>query len=73
MGFNKVPTLIALALAVLIWLLPVPEGVSANAWHLLAMFVDIIAAIIGKAMPIGAIDLSCFATSGHRCRCSRCR
>ena len=60
MGFNKVPTLIALALAALIWLLPVPEGVSVNAWHLLAMFVGIIAAIIGKAMPIGAIAIIAF-------------
>ena len=28
---------------------------SANAWHLLALFVGIIAGIIGKAMPIGAM------------------
>ena len=28
-----------------------------QAWHLLAMFVGVIAAIIGKAMPIGALSI----------------
>ncbi|MDO5103411.1 MAG: DASS family sodium-coupled anion symporter [Lautropia sp.] len=50
--------LIALALGLSIWfLIPVPEGVSENAWHLLALFVGTIAAIIGKAMPIGAVSI----------------
>ena len=57
MGFKPIPTLVALALALVIWLIPVPDGVSAEAWHLLALFVGIIAAIIGKAMPIGAVAI----------------
>ena len=55
MGFKKVPAAVALALTLIIWFIPVPSGVSANAWHLLALFVGIIAGIIGKAMPIGAM------------------
>jgi di/tricarboxylate transporter len=46
----------------LIWfVIPVPQGVAANAWHLLALFVATIAAIIGKAMPIGALSILAMA------------
>ncbi len=58
MGFKPIPAAIALALALIIWFgIPVPEGVTPQAWHLLAMFVGVIAAIIGKAMPIGALSI----------------
>ena len=38
-------------------MIPVPDKVSPNAWHLLALFIGTIAAIIGKAMPIGALSI----------------
>nr|WP_262368490.1 anion permease [Marinomonas sp. IMCC 4694] len=48
----------AYLVTLIIWfVVPVPEGVTANAWHLLALFVGIVVAIIGKAMPIGAIAM----------------
>lgn len=57
-SIKLVPALIAVALTLLIWfVVPVPEGVDPNAWHLLALFVGTIAAIIGKAMPIGGISI----------------
>ncbi|GAA5011107.1 DASS family sodium-coupled anion symporter [Acinetobacter puyangensis] len=57
-GFKPIPTAIALVIALMIWfVIPVPQGVEPQAWHLLAMFVGVIAAIIGKAMPIGAIAI----------------
>ena len=50
--------LISIFLTVVLWFfVPVPDGVSANAWHLLALFVGTVVAIIGKAMPIGAIAI----------------
>jgi DASS family divalent anion:Na+ symporter len=53
-----VPGLISLTTILLLWfVIPVPEGVSNNAWHLLALFVGTIVAIIGKTMPIGAIAI----------------
>ena len=62
MGFKPMPTAIAMALGLLIWfVIPVPDGVTANAWHLLALFVATIAAIIGKAMPIGALSMVAIA------------
>lgn len=57
MGFKPIPMAVAIALTLIIWFIPAPEGVSANAWHLLALFVGIIAGIIGKAMPIGAMAI----------------
>lgn len=56
--FNLVPTLLAIAVGFIIWyIIPTPEGVSDDAWHLLALFVATIVAIIGKALPIGALAI----------------
>ena len=58
LGFKPIPAAIAVALALVIWfVVPVPHGVTPQAWHLLAMFIGVIAAIIGKAMPIGALSM----------------
>ena len=56
-GFKPIPMAIALALAAIIYFIPTPDGVTDQAWSLLALFVGVIAAIIGKAMPIGAISI----------------
>lgn len=58
MPFKPIPTILALMIALLIWfVIPVPMGVDPKAWHLLAVFVGTIVAIIGKALPIGAIAM----------------
>ena len=62
MGFKPFPSLVAIAIGLLIWfVIPVPHGVAPQAWHLLALFVATIAAIIGKAMPIGALSMLAIA------------
>lgn len=61
LGFKPKPMLIALLLCFIIWCVPTPAGVSENAWLLFAMFVGVIAAIIGKAMPLGAISMLAIA------------
>ncbi|WP_417517252.1 anion permease [Marinobacter sp.] len=55
--FNLLPALVAIAIGIAIWFIPTPEGVSDQGWLMLAIFVATIAAIIGKAMPIGAIAI----------------
>lgn len=61
-GFKPRPALVAIGLALLIWfVIPVPAGVKPSAWHLLALFVGTIAAIIGKVMPIGALAMIAIA------------
>ena len=55
---KMIPASIAVAITLIIWfLIPVPEGVNPNAWHLLALFAGTIAAIIGKALPIGGVSI----------------
>ncbi|NDP40195.1 MAG: DASS family sodium-coupled anion symporter [Rhodoferax sp.] len=55
---KPIPTAIAVGITLLIWfVIPVPDKVSPNAWHLLALFIGTIAAIIGKVMPIGALSI----------------
>ncbi|MFT5987566.1 MAG: DASS family divalent anion:Na+ symporter [Marinobacter psychrophilus] len=55
--FRPLPALIAIAIEFSIWFTPTPEGVSDQGWLMLAIFVATIAAIISKAMPIGAISI----------------
>lgn len=58
MPFKPIPALIAVLCTLIIWfVIPVPAGVTPDAWHLLALFIGTIAAIIGKALPIGAIAI----------------
>ncbi|HQU77826.1 MAG TPA: anion permease, partial [Azonexus sp.] len=59
---KPIPTAISVGLALLIWfVIPVPEKVTPEAWHLLALFTGTIAAIIGKALPIGAVSIIAIA------------
>lgn len=58
---RPIPALIAVALGIAIYLLPQPEGVTTQGWLMLAIFIGTIAAIIGKAMPIGAISILAIA------------
>ncbi|MFI8415163.1 DASS family sodium-coupled anion symporter [Serratia sp. NPDC078593] len=59
---KPVPSLIAVSAALFIWfVIPVPDGVESNAWQLLALFIGTIIAIIGKAMPIGAVSIIAMA------------
>ncbi len=47
--------LAALAVGLIIWFIPAPEGVDIKAWHLLAIFVATIVGIILKPLPMGAM------------------
>ena len=59
---KPIPTAIAVGVTLLIWfVIPVPAKVSPNAWHLTALFIGTIVAIIGKAMPIGALSVIAIA------------
>jgi DASS family divalent anion:Na+ symporter len=57
-NFRVLPAIVVLFITLVIWfVIPVPKGVTPEAWHLLALFVGTIAAIIAKVMPIGAIAI----------------
>lgn len=48
---------ITLVVGLVIWFIPVPDGVKPNAWHLLAIFVATIVGIILKAAPMGTMAM----------------
>ncbi len=49
--------LISFLLGVIVWNLPVPEGVKPVAWQLFAIFIATIYAIVSKPFPMGAVAL----------------
>ncbi|PAV01091.1 hypothetical protein CBG25_18685 [Arsenophonus sp. ENCA] len=60
--FKPLPTIIAIIITLIIWfIIPTPDGVEVNAWQLFALFIGTIIAIIGKALPIGAISIIAIA------------
>ena len=57
MDSKLVRGLIVVAIGAVIWFWPVPVGVKPGAWHLLAIFVAVIAGFILKPLPIGAVAI----------------
>ncbi|GMN26332.1 hypothetical protein TIFTF001_001274 [Ficus carica] len=51
------PLLASIATGIIIWFVPVPSGVSRNAWQLLAIFLATIVGIITQPLPLGAVAL----------------
>ncbi len=45
----------AVGVGVVIWFAPSPEGVTADAWHLFAIFIATIVGIILEPLPMGAV------------------
>jgi DASS family divalent anion:Na+ symporter len=46
---------LAIGVGVVVWYLPIPEGVTPQAWHLFAIFVATIVGIVLEPMPMGAV------------------
>lgn len=58
MPFKPIQAAIAILVGLIIWfVIPIPNGVTPEAWHMLALFIATIVAIIGKVLPIGAIAI----------------
>jgi divalent anion:Na+ symporter, DASS family len=66
-GANLVPLLLALLVGAIIWNLAHPATVEPRGWHLFAVFVSLIVAIVGKALSMGALSLIAitFLISSH--------
>nr|Q41364.1 RecName: Full=Dicarboxylate transporter 1, chloroplastic; Short=SODIT1; AltName: Full=2-oxoglutarate/malate translocator; Flags: Precursor [Spinacia oleracea]AAA68148.1 2-oxoglutarate/malate translocator [Spinacia oleracea] len=56
-GASIKPLLASILTGVIIWFIPTPEGVSRNAWQLLAIFLSTIVGIITQPLPLGAVAL----------------
>lgn len=57
MGGKVGKGLLCVLIGVIIWFIPIPDGVKPEAWHLLAIFVATIAGFILQPLPIGAISI----------------
>lgn len=49
--------LLPVAVGVTVWLVPAPDGVKPQAWHLLAIFVATIVGVVAKPLPMGAVAI----------------
>lgn len=54
---RPIKLLVCLAISLAIWILPVPNGITSQAWHLLAIFAGTIAGFILQPLPIGAVAI----------------
>ncbi len=54
-GGRIIRGIIVIVVGVIIWYLPVPEGVKKEAWQLLAIFVATIVGLILTPLPMGAV------------------
>ncbi|MFT0847820.1 anion permease [Actinomycetaceae bacterium L2_0104] len=58
---RPIPLAVSIVLGVAIWLVPTPNGLEDNAWHLFAIFFATIVAIIVKAAPMGSLSVVAIA------------
>lgn len=65
-GAKPIPFLSVLTLGFALWMMPVPEGLTLQTWHLFAIFVTTVVALIAQPLPVGAISIlvivTCVAT-----------
>lgn len=54
---NKMKAILPIAVTVIIWLLPVPDGLTANAMRYLGIFLGVILALILEPLPNSAVGL----------------
>ncbi|PIN12358.1 hypothetical protein CDL12_15036 [Handroanthus impetiginosus] len=56
-GAAMKPLIASIAMGVILWFIPAPDGVSRNAWQLLSIFLATIVGIITQPLPLGAVAL----------------
>lgn len=56
-GVRIVQLIATVAVAVIIWFLPIPTGIDHKAWHLFAIFAATIVGLILQPLPMGAVVL----------------
>ncbi|KAF8398371.1 hypothetical protein HHK36_017298 [Tetracentron sinense] len=56
-GASLKPLMASIATGVILWFVPIPAGVTKNAWQLLAIFLATIVGIITQPLPLGAVAL----------------
>ncbi|VFS46697.1 Citrate/succinate antiporter [Budvicia aquatica] len=57
MSNNITKGLATILIGMIIWFIPVPDGLTPQAWHLFALMVAIIIGFILQPVPVGAVAL----------------
>ncbi len=65
--FSLVYGIVCVGIIVLFWIIPAPEGMKTEGWHLFGIFCATILAIILKVMPIGALSIIAIALVAISC------
>ncbi|HBO39289.1 MAG TPA: 2-oxoglutarate translocator, partial [Pasteurellaceae bacterium] len=60
---KAVAILVPILIALIIWLIPVPEGLNSKAWQMFAIFAATIAGILTQPLPSGAVMLIALCVS----------
>ncbi|WP_066162003.1 anion permease [Aliarcobacter skirrowii] len=58
MSSRNIKLLIPVLVAVVMWFIPVPEGLSQNAWHFLAIFLAVVVGLILEPIPAALIGFA---------------
>ncbi len=56
-GAKLKPSLFVLGLALSLWFIPAPAGLTVQAWHLFAIFITTIICFVAKPLPMGAVAI----------------
>jgi len=48
---------ICIVLTILLWMIPIPEDMPKQAWHVLAVFISVIISFVLRPFPMGAMVL----------------
>ncbi len=56
-GAKPIPFLVSSCVGVGLWMIPVPTGLTPQAWHLFAIFMFIISGLITRPLPVGPMVL----------------
>lgn len=56
-GAKPIPFLISASIGLEIWMIPAPAGLTAQAWHLFAIFLFIITGLVTRPLPVGPLVL----------------
>ncbi len=54
---NWVKAVVPIAVAIFLWLLPVPQGLTPNAWAYFAVFIGVVVALVLQPLPGAAVGL----------------
>jgi divalent anion:Na+ symporter, DASS family len=56
-SLKPIPLLLCVAIGLIAWLCPHPEGITPQGWHLLVIFIVTILSLIVKPLPMGAVAM----------------